>query len=91
MLRRFHALYAIELELSDWDPAPGSPRSLRAIAKEVRLYCPTIRYFVFVQDYERSVVRFVKGQYIAYLYKEGGEAESERSLIDRLWKEIQSY
>ena len=46
---------------------------------------------VFVQDYERSVVRFVKGQYIAYLYKEGGEAESERSLIDRLWKEIQSY
>lgn len=60
MLMRFPRLRTIELEVTDWDPAP-MPQALRALASEIRLYCPSIVCVVFVQDFVRTVVRAVNG------------------------------
>lgn len=56
LLMRLRQLHTIELEVSDWDPVP-TPQALRALASELRLYCPTVTCVVFVQDFERTVVR----------------------------------
>ncbi|EJC98347.1 uncharacterized protein FOMMEDRAFT_137000 [Fomitiporia mediterranea MF3/22] len=60
LLMRLKSLYTVELEVSEWEPAP-SPQAMRALASELRLYCPSIRCFVFVQEFERTVVRVVNG------------------------------
>ena len=57
---RLRHLRAIELEVTDWDPAP-QPTGMRALASELRLYCPSVRFIVFVQDFERTVVRVQNG------------------------------
>ena len=57
---RLRQLRAIELEVTDWDPAP-QPAGMRALASELRLYCPSVNYVVFVQEFERTVVRVING------------------------------
>lgn len=53
---RLRRLHTIELEVSEWEPAP-TPQALRALASELRIYCPNIQCVVFVQDFERTVIR----------------------------------
>ena len=57
---RLPALHTVELEISEWEPAPTRP-AMRALASELRLYCSSIKYFIFVQEFERTVVRVVNG------------------------------
>ena len=61
LLMRLRALHTIELEVSEWDPAP-SPQAMRALASELRLYCNSIKCFVFVQEFERTIVRLINGR-----------------------------
>lgn len=57
---RLRSLHTVEIEVSDWEPPP-SPQALRALASEFRLYCPSVKCFVFVQDFERTVIRVING------------------------------
>lgn len=66
----------IEVEISDWDPSPSTPPAFRALANEVRLYCPSITCVVFVHDFDRTVVTAVDG-----ICQLGGDAEN-------LWREV---
>ncbi len=76
MLMRLRRLSTTEVEVSEWDPAPG-PHALRALANELRLYCPSITCVVFVQDFERTVVHVVQGRCMV-------DAEANAEL---LWRE----
>ena len=60
LLMRLRKLHTIELEVSHWDPPP-SPQGMRALANELRLYCPTVMCVVFVEDFERTVIRVMNG------------------------------
>ena len=51
----------VEIEVSDWVPAPASPVAFRALASEIRLYTPTVVRVVFVKDFDRTVVTTVNG------------------------------
>lgn len=53
-------LYAVELEVTDWEPPP-SPQAMRALAAELRLYCPSVEVFIFVVEFERTLVRVRNG------------------------------
>ncbi|TDL19215.1 hypothetical protein BD410DRAFT_774241 [Rickenella mellea] len=77
MLMRLRKLRTIELEVSDWDPAP-TPPALRALASELRLYRPSIACVVFVQDFTRTVVRAMNGICVI-------DAETNS---DNLWREM---
>ncbi|KAG6846451.1 hypothetical protein H0H93_013890 [Arthromyces matolae] len=54
-------LRCIEVEVSEWVPAPTSPSALRALASELRLYNPNVTRVVFVKDFERTVVTAFNG------------------------------
>ncbi|KAJ6540726.1 hypothetical protein B0H19DRAFT_1313536 [Mycena capillaripes] len=56
LLMRLHALRCVELDVSAWKPAPTSSPALRALAAELRLYCPDVDTVVFVHEFERTVV-----------------------------------
>ncbi|KAH8106377.1 hypothetical protein DFH11DRAFT_1516667 [Phellopilus nigrolimitatus] len=60
LLMRLRRLCAIELEVSEWVPAP-TPQAMRALASELRLYCPSVKCMVFVREFERTTVRVVNG------------------------------
>jgi hypothetical protein len=77
MLMRLRKLHTIELEVSEWDPTP-QPHALRALASEVRLYCPSIVCIVFVQDFERTVVRVMNGFCVV----------DNDTITDNLWREL---
>ena len=77
LLMRLRKLHTIELEVSEWDPAP-LPHGLRALASEVRLYCPSIVCIVFVQEFERTVVRTINGFC----------AVDKDTITDNLWREL---
>ncbi|KAG6853471.1 hypothetical protein C0991_004145 [Blastosporella zonata] len=51
----------IEVEVSEWVPAPSSPAAFRALASEMRLYTPSVTRVVFVNDFDRTVVTAVNG------------------------------
>lgn len=74
---RFRKLLAIELEVSEWEPAP-SPQAMRALASELRLYCPSVKCTVFVQDFERTVVRVINGFCTV----------DQATNADNLWREV---
>ena len=74
---RLRRLHTIELEVSEWDPAP-TPQALRALASELRLYCSSIKCCIFVQDFERTVVRVVNG-FCAIDYD---------TVTENLWREV---
>ncbi|KAK7027752.1 hypothetical protein R3P38DRAFT_3190836 [Favolaschia claudopus] len=56
LLRRLHLLRCIEVDVSAWNPPPSSSPAFRALAAELRLYCPEVHTVVFVRDFERTVV-----------------------------------
>ncbi|KAG5642991.1 hypothetical protein DXG03_001807 [Asterophora parasitica] len=51
----------VEVEVSEWVPAPDSPAAFRALASEMRLYNPFVSRVVFVNDFNRTVVTAVDG------------------------------
>jgi len=60
---RFPNIQCLELEISEWKlpPPPSSPAALLALARELRLYNPSIIRVIFVQDLDSSVVTAVNG------------------------------
>lgn len=75
---RLPQLRCIEVDVSEWDPPPTHAAALRAVAYEVRLYCPTVATIVFVYEFERHLVRVVGGLAV---YDEDAVAEN-------LWREV---
>ncbi|KAG7088991.1 hypothetical protein E1B28_012937 [Marasmius oreades] len=63
LLMRLPRIACVEFEVSDWDPSPlsvGLP-AFKALANELRLYCPTITRVIFVHEFERTVISYVEG------------------------------
>ncbi|KAJ7677138.1 hypothetical protein DFH06DRAFT_1466431 [Mycena polygramma] len=56
LLMRFGALRCLELDVSAWMPPPSLPSAFRALAAELRLYCPAVDTVVFVHEFDRTVV-----------------------------------
>ncbi|KAJ7779488.1 hypothetical protein DFH07DRAFT_910847 [Mycena maculata] len=56
LLMRLHLLRCIEVDVSAWNPSPSSSPALRALAAELRLYCPDVNTVIFVHEFERTVV-----------------------------------
>lgn len=75
---RLPRLQCVELEVSDWEPAPMTPAALRALTYELRLYCPTITRVIFVYDLDRVVMRMADYRCVL-------EHEANPEL---LWREI---
>ncbi|KAL0960533.1 hypothetical protein HGRIS_005571 [Hohenbuehelia grisea] len=61
LLMRLPRIQSIEVEVSDWKPPPSSVPAFRALAMELRLYCPTVTRIVFVHDFDRTVVSVMNG------------------------------
>ncbi|KZT22835.1 hypothetical protein NEOLEDRAFT_1070745 [Neolentinus lepideus HHB14362 ss-1] len=77
LLRRMPRLDCVELEISHWAPDPTSDAALRALAGELRMYCPPVSRVVFVCEFERFFVRIVGGT--RYVDEESG--------TEMLWRE----
>ncbi|KAJ7456141.1 hypothetical protein FB451DRAFT_1564733 [Mycena latifolia] len=56
LLMRLHRLRCIEVDVTAWSPPLTSSPAFRAVAAELRLYCPDVHTVVFVQEFERTVV-----------------------------------
>ncbi|KAJ7834719.1 hypothetical protein B0H14DRAFT_2450343 [Mycena olivaceomarginata] len=56
LLMRLSLLRCIEVDVSAWSPPPSSSPAFRALAAELRLYCPDVDTVVFVHEFERTVV-----------------------------------
>ena len=76
---RLRQLRCIEVDVSEWDPAPGHAAALRALACEIRLYSPSISTVVFVYDFERHIVRATDNGMMVY---------EEDGVTDNLWREV---
>ncbi|KAK0244670.1 hypothetical protein EDD85DRAFT_207831 [Armillaria nabsnona] len=63
MLMRLPRLDCIEVEVSGWQPVPSTLAAFRALASELRLYCPTVVMVVFVHEFERTVISYMDGVY----------------------------
>ncbi|KIK93638.1 hypothetical protein PAXRUDRAFT_144643 [Paxillus rubicundulus Ve08.2h10] len=61
LLRRLSHLECIEVDVSEWEPSPPVPAGVRALAYELRLYCPSVERVVFVNEFERTVITVVRG------------------------------
>jgi hypothetical protein len=77
MLMRLPRLQCVEFEVSEWQPPPTSRGALRALASELRLYCPSVRCVVFVHEFERFVVRVREGMCVV----------DPDAVPDNLWRE----
>ncbi|THH31625.1 hypothetical protein EUX98_g2579 [Antrodiella citrinella] len=77
-LMRLHKLQCIEVEVSDWEPAPTNPAALRALTLELRIYCPSISRVVFVHDFDRTVMKMSDNYCVV-----DGDANAET-----LWRDI---
>ncbi|KAF9258414.1 hypothetical protein L218DRAFT_964487 [Marasmius fiardii PR-910] len=63
LLMRLPRVSCVEFEVTEWDPSPlsvGIP-AFKALANELRLYCPTVTRVIFVHDFERTVISYVRG------------------------------
>ncbi|KAF9219150.1 hypothetical protein BS17DRAFT_798280 [Gyrodon lividus] len=60
-LRRLSFLECVEVDVSEWEPSPPVPAGVRALAYELRLYCPSVERVIFVKDFERTVITAVDG------------------------------
>lgn len=58
-------LRSAELDVSEWEPPPVSFLALRALARELHLYVPSVSTLVFVRDLEPTVLRVVGGKWSA--------------------------
>ncbi|KAF9235641.1 hypothetical protein BU15DRAFT_89494 [Melanogaster broomeanus] len=61
LLRRLCFLECVEVDVSEWEPSPSVPAGVRALACELRLYCPSVERVIFVNDFERTVITAVHG------------------------------
>jgi hypothetical protein len=68
----------VQMDISHWRPLPQTFVALRALANELKLYCTEILSVVFVHNYERAVLRYVRGICTA-------DGETEGST---LWREV---
>ena len=71
-------LQCLEVEVSEWVPPPSTTAAFRALASELRLYCPTITSVVFVLDFERTLVTITNG--VCTVNHDAG--------TDLLWREL---
>ena len=76
---RLPQLRAMEVDVTEWDPPPIHAAALRALACEVRLYCPSVVTVVFVCDFERHLVRVVERGMVIY---------DEDAATENLWREV---
>ena len=60
-LARLRELRSAELDVSEWEPPPVSFAALRGLAREIRLYAPSIATLVFMRDLEPTVLRAADG------------------------------
>ena len=58
---RLPMAHSLELEVSHWYPPPSSSNALRALCAELRIYAPSVRRVIFVNDFDRTIVTAVKG------------------------------
>lgn len=63
LLRRLNYLKCVEVDVSEWEPPPSIPAGVRALASELRLYCPSLQQVIFVNDFERTVITASRGTY----------------------------
>lgn len=61
LMMRLPRIQCVEVEVSDWVPAPSSPPAFRALASEMRLYSPSVSRVVFVCNFDRTVMTVVGG------------------------------
>ncbi|KAL9710855.1 hypothetical protein Ac2012v2_005396 [Leucoagaricus gongylophorus] len=61
LMMRLPRIQCVEVEVSDWVPAPSSPPAFRALASEMRLYSPSVSRVVFVCNFDRTVMTAVGG------------------------------
>ena len=78
LLRTFCVLRCIEVDVSEWEPPPAIPAGMRALASELRLYCPSLQRVIFVYDFERTAVTVVDGTY----------ALDNEANTDHIWREF---
>ena len=78
MLMRLRHLRCLEVDVSEWDPAPTHFAALRALTFELLLYCPSVSTVVFVYEFERHLVKVVDR---TVMYDEDGVTEN-------LWREV---
>lgn len=77
---RLPVLHTLELEITEWEPPPSTIEAFRALAKELRLYCPSVSAIVFVLDFERTLVTIRDGFFTVKMGIDTG--------ADLLWREI---
>lgn len=77
---RLPLLHTLELEITEWEPPPSTTEAFRALAKELRLYCPTVGSIVFVLDFERTLVTIKDGFFTVEISIGTG--------ADLLWREV---
>ncbi len=75
---RLSRLQCVEVEVSDWAPAPTTPAALRALTFELRLYCPSVSRVVYVCDFDRVVMKVMNSR--CFL--------DEEVNTDTLWREV---
>ncbi|KAF8636239.1 hypothetical protein AX17_003724 [Amanita inopinata Kibby_2008] len=78
LLMRLPRIQCIEVEVSDWLPAPTSLPAFRALAGEIHLYNPTITRVIFVYEFDRTVITAVKG-----VFRLDTEVDT-----DDIWREV---
>ncbi|KAJ6467192.1 hypothetical protein C8R47DRAFT_990528 [Mycena vitilis] len=78
-LMRFSALRCLELDVNAWTPPPSLPSAFRALAAELRLYCPAVDTVVFVRDFNRTVISTTATGVLQL---------DEDSSAELLWREI---
>jgi hypothetical protein len=62
LLMQIPDLRCLEVDVTAWVPQPTLvPNAVRALAGELRLYVPSVVSVVFVNEFERTVVRVVRG------------------------------
>lgn len=83
MLRGLPRIECIEVEVTDWDPSPMSFSALRAITRELRLYCQTVKKVVFVYDFDRVVVTTSEEGTGGYVLE-----EEDGGATDVIWREV---
>lgn len=80
LLMRLPALQTLELEITEWEPPPSTTEAFRALAKELRLYCPTVSSIILVLDFERTLITVKDGYFTVKMTVDTG--------VDLLWREI---
>ncbi|KAH9059916.1 hypothetical protein EDB87DRAFT_1562642 [Lactarius vividus] len=77
-LAHLRELRSAELDVSQWEPPLVSFLALRALARELHLYAPSVSTLVFVRDLEPTVLRAVGG-----IWSAGGDITA-----DTVWRNV---